>query len=277
MRIFINVDFIIKYGDFIMDIGNYELEVIRESYVLLDNLWRHSNVFDPFTRLYYVKNGKAFLKYGNRIIEMHEGNVYMVPAGLNFEYWCDAGNTLEKLYFHISIMTFENYDLLSMVKDIYELPLKKIGCREIFDIYHNDDYVSMLKIKTMLYMTVAAFFAEYNLPAMPYNIYSELVKNTMKYIRKKPTINQCTEEIAREMFVSPSKLRNSFKAETGITLGTYIDDMVFYRAKRFLGSKKLSIAEISSRLGFCDQFYFSRRFKEKYGKTPSEYRRELHI
>ena len=85
------------------------------------------------------------------------------------------------------------------------------------------------------------------------------------------------EEIAKEMFVSPSKLRNTFKAETGITLGGYIDDMVFFRAKKLLGSKKFSVGDISTKLGFCDQFYFSRRFKEKYGKTPSKYRKELFI
>ena len=135
----------------------------------------------------------------------------------------------------------------------------------------------MLKVKNFLYMTVTAFFEKFRLPAMPYNVYSPLVKNTMKYIRKNTTISLTTEGIAKEMFVSPSKLRNTFKAETGITLGGYIDDMVFFRAKKLLGSKKFSVGDISTKLGFCDQFYFSRRFKEKYGKTPSKYRKELFI
>ena len=48
---------------------------------------------------------------------------------------------------------------------------------------------------------------------------------------------------------------------------------VFIQAKKLLANEQLSIAEISTRLGFCDQFYFSRRFKQKFGETPSSFRK----
>ena len=35
----------------------------------------------------------------------------------------------------------------------------------------------------------------------------------------------------------------------------------------------MQISRISERYGFCDQFYFSRRFKEKFGVTPQKYRK----
>jgi AraC-like DNA-binding protein len=38
-----------------------------------------------------------------------------------------------------------------------------------------------------------------------------------------------------------------------------------------------AIDEVTSTLGFCDRNYLSRRFREKFGKTISQYRQELMI
>ena len=260
-----------------MNSGFFEMKIIQEQHVFLGRSWHQKNVCDPFTRLYYIKNGGGYLTYKGKVTKLNAGNVYIVPAGTEFEYKYDEGEFLEKIFFHISVMTFENYDMLSKTNGIYKLTFAEAGCEEIFDVFENQDYTGMLKVKMILYKTVAAFIDKYNFEVMPLNKYSELVKNIMKYVRENTKITLSIEEISKEFFVSQSKLRNAFKKETGMTLGKYIDDMVFYKAKSYLGSKIMSMGEISSALGFCDQFYFSRRFKEKYGKTPSEYRRELSI
>jgi AraC family transcriptional regulator of arabinose operon len=44
------------------------------------------------------------------------------------------------------------------------------------------------------------------------------------------------------------------------------------RACRLLEDTGLSIKEISSKLGYDDQFYFSRVFKSINGIAPSDYR-----
>ena len=36
----------------------------------------------------------------------------------------------------------------------------------------------------------------------------------------------------------------------------------------------ISIGEISARLGFCDQFYFARKFRRIHGETPGSFRRK---
>ena len=132
----------------------------------------------------------------------------------------------------------------------------------------------MLKLKMIIYKTVCAFIDEYRFDFMLLNKYSPLVKSVMEYVKSNTRITLTIGEISRKLFLSESKLRNTFKNETGITLGKYIDDMVFYRAKRMLVDKKFSMSDISCNLDFCDQFYFSRRFREKYGVTPSYYRRK---
>ena len=75
------------------------------------------------------------------------------------------------------------------------------------------------------------------------------------------------------MFTSPNRLHKLFKAETGMTIGFYLDRLVLFKAAQLLIDPKLSIGEISRQLGFCDQYYFSRRFKSQFGQTPSQFRK----
>ena len=46
------------------------------------------------------------------------------------------------------------------------------------------------------------------------------------------------------------------------------------RAAQMIAEGQYSLNAISNRFGFCDQFYFSRRFRQWAGKTPSQYRKE---
>ena len=61
--------------------------------------------------------------------------------------------------------------------------------------------------------------------------------------------------------------------ELGTTVNNYIDDLILTRAAQMIAEGQFSINAISNRFGFCDQFYFSIKFKAKFGITPSEYKR----
>jgi AraC-like DNA-binding protein len=62
-----------------------------------------------------------------------------------------------------------------------------------------------------------------------------------------------------------------------MTLGRYMDDLLLQRAQQMLLSSEESISRIAEQLGFCDQFYFSRYFRQRLQETPSQYRRRLRM
>ena len=66
-------------------------------------------------------------------------------------------------------------------------------------------------------------------------------------------------------------LCQSFKAEFGITIFSYISELKIKEAKALLRSKKMSITEISERLGYDSVHYFCRCFKKHTGLSPTEY------
>jgi AraC-like DNA-binding protein len=44
-------------------------------------------------------------------------------------------------------------------------------------------------------------------------------------------------------------------------------------AVELIHDSKLTIAEIAEKLGYCDQFHFSRQFKKALGKSPIQFRK----
>ena len=82
------------------------------------------------------------------------------------------------------------------------------------------------------------------------------------------TVNQ----IARDLHFESSYLRRIYKRSTGQTISQKIETIRIQQAKELLVDSELLISEIARVCGFSDHFYFSKRFKQICGNTPSEYR-----
>jgi AraC-like DNA-binding protein len=81
------------------------------------------------------------------------------------------------------------------------------------------------------------------------------------------------QEYASLMAMSPSLLNKHVKNITGFTAGEVILDRLMLQAKRYLIYTDLSNKEIAYQLNYQDPSYFSRIFKRKTGKSPSDFRR----
>jgi AraC-like DNA-binding protein len=84
-----------------------------------------------------------------------------------------------------------------------------------------------------------------------------------------------TPEVAAAVGISERQLGRAF-AEADLTLGRYVLELRLDRGRELLASPAgaaLSIGEISARLGFSSQNYFSRAFKERFKATPLQIRK----
>lgn len=85
----------------------------------------------------------------------------------------------------------------------------------------------------------------------------------------------CPQSVAAEHKISKRYLHSLFAAE-GTTFSRELVQIRLERSERLLRDARfgnLSVSEIGWRCGFADSSHFSRRFQQKYGKSPSEYRR----
>lgn len=84
--------------------------------------------------------------------------------------------------------------------------------------------------------------------------------------------NFAVEDICREIGISRVQLYRKVKALLGYNVNDYILTIRMQKAKHLLQNENLSISEISFKIGFASQAYFSTVFKSKFNMTPSEYR-----
>lgn len=83
------------------------------------------------------------------------------------------------------------------------------------------------------------------------------------------------EAIAKQLGLSPTAFRRKFSRLTGVTPSYYRTVRTIDQACELIQRSQLLDKEIAEKLGFCDEFYFSRRFKEITGKSPREFRQGL--
>jgi transcriptional regulator GlxA family with amidase domain len=69
--------------------------------------------------------------------------------------------------------------------------------------------------------------------------------------------------------------RNTFKQQTGRSIGTYVAWLRVRKAKELLWRRGLWIAEVSEAVGFDDPGHFCKVFRELEGDWPSGYRHKL--
>lgn len=88
-----------------------------------------------------------------------------------------------------------------------------------------------------------------------------------------PTIRQ----LASELGMSPSHLRTRFLASCGVSLGRHMRELRLERARGLLRMSPARISEVAEQCGFASPYSFSRAFRARYGKAPSECRKSQSI
>lgn len=104
--------------------------------------------------------------------------------------------------------------------------------------------------------------------------YSLPVKRVADYIKLNISQAMTLPQLAKIAVVSSNYLSVIFKKETGVTVSQYIAIQRCKKAAELLHQTNLSIQEISQYVGYLDNNYFVKVFKEQYHCTPSSYRRK---
>ena len=73
--------------------------------------------------------------------------------------------------------------------------------------------------------------------------------------------------------MSVRHLTRAFKAETGMTIATFVEHAMVDRARILLSNSDHSIGEIATRLGFSTHSNFTYAFRRATGLLPAEFRR----
>ena len=133
------------------------------------------------------------------------------------------------------------------------------------------NYVSMIN-------GIKSHFAKLNNPV------ARLAETKPKEAAFLTNINRCISEnmgndqfdanaLSTAMFMSRAQLLRRLKSLTGNSPGYYIKAMRLEKAKELLETSDVCVSEAAFQTGFNSPSHFTKVFIEKYGLTPSQFRR----
>ena len=98
------------------------------------------------------------------------------------------------------------------------------------------------------------------------------IKKIIEYVNNNYTSPDISiKKIADNFYFSQAYLTRIFKKNTGISPMKYIIMLRMRRAVELLNKESFSIAQIAYCVGYKNQFYFSKEFKQYFGMPPSKY------
>ncbi len=256
------------------NLNNIRLRLIEYGHARTGGEWTGNIVTPPYARLYYIAGGDPYIIEGagasRKKIPLETGCCYLMPTGYSFRYACET--SMEQLFFHLNLTDFNGTDLLSTFRGLMSYSPGEEKIRELIGFSQSSELVDGLMLRQELYASLLTMMKKYDIRLEPVR-YSRCVLLAIEYIRSHLSLQLGVAELAANSFVSESTLAKKFKTEVGMTIGSYIDETILFESEQLLLKSDLTVLQISERFGFCDQFYFSRRFKKKFGETPQKYRK----
>jgi AraC-like DNA-binding protein/ligand-binding sensor protein len=181
--------------------------------------------------------------------------------------------TLKFIYFHKN---------LELVK-ITAISLMAVSAQTAVEVGGNPDAIFRLEFKIM--KRIMSINNLYELITEVLNVLNRIIYCTfanadienrnlifkaMNYIRKNYN-NISLKDVASEVGLTPTYFSKLFKKETGKTYTEYLNLVRVEASKDWL-KKDLSLAMICKKVGFKNQSYFSRIFKEYEGVSPRNWK-----
>ncbi len=96
-----------------------------------------------------------------------------------------------------------------------------------------------------------------------------------EFIEKTPPDRLFVSSIAKYMNLSEKQVQRIVKRQFGVTVKKLISDVKLKKAKELLKDPSYSIREIADILGFANEQYFNRFFKQNEGMPPGKYRKSI--
>lgn len=179
------------------------------------------------------------------------------------------------IYYHTKNLVFNRiYSLLGRIlKLLYEMDIdSSLIEKEIVSMYSSLDTITHInELFEVLNNICYSACSELDISTKTYH--EQLSNAVIDYIQQNYSNNDLSlNELAFHVNTSPTHLSALFKKTTGTNINEVITDVRIGAACQLLTNTSISLKEISEKIGYVNQYYFSSCFKKKIGCSPSEYR-----
>ena len=234
-----------------------------------------------FYEFHLITSGNVTEQINGQKIEMDANYMYFLKPYDIHEYYCDEPITLYKIQFMLDILdediqkTFlsHNYKMIKKLTD-EELDTFQPLFSRIVKEYNANTFASFKIIKHL--MNVLALETLRLMQNQNHNaLNSNMMVRALDFIHKNYTKNITMQQVADFVGLTPNYFCSKFHKETGSSFKQYLKTLQLNHAATLLRVTDASISNICAECGIPSLANFMQSFKEYYGMTPSQYRKNI--
>jgi AraC-like DNA-binding protein len=211
-------------------------------------------VFCMSGQITYTMNGKTYVS--------NQGNAIFLPHGSSYSLVGDSEG-------QFPVINFLG---------------KGLDCKEITVLPLEDPQAHLQRFKTLQRLFLrnesqmkiySTFYDLLDQLMSPSDQNTDQLAFAMKYIEahiQDPTLSNV--EIAKCLGISEVYLRKQFQTHYRVTPKQYILDVRIRKAKHLLVDAPFTVTAIAEECGFSSVYHFCRSFRQRTGKTPTQYAAE---
>lgn len=264
-------------------VGKTQFRVIDCGYgIFFQSFPRHAHSYYEF---HYICSGSGTLVTDTASFPLEKGNIYMIPPRMYHEQITDKNNYMEEFHIAFELKKNAKEDAFSSVIETNGFWLGN-DTYNMAETYH--------KIETELTERCTGY--TYALQALFSELFISYIRNTFSLQKKE--LPHITKDEKRTLLVDEAFLY-SYATITLPALADLLNLSVNHThrfivkqygmsfaplrtiarlnaAAGFLSNTDEPISLISDEVGFSNPIYFTQKFKEQFGITPSAYRKQHH-
>ncbi len=279
-----------------------EIDILNIERYRVGSEWNHRNINSPYTRLYMILDGKGYVTLNKKEYLLERGYLYLLPAFTNIDLSCP--DTFLHYYIHFTTELENGLNVFQMSNFYHKIIAKEHNISEsIFDrlielnpnlelqerdatkrIYQSilerarkltvEKSVSNVIESNGLIRLLLAAFMDKTSGTDNSLVTSGLskIQPALIYIHQNLDKLITLEDLAKVVDLNPSYLSDVFSKTIGISPIKFINRRRIENAQELLLGTRLTLYEIARKVGFSDEYYFSRMFKKIVGQPPGKYR-----
>lgn len=228
----------------------------------------------PVSVIEYIVSGRGTLVINGETYYPEAGDVYFLPAGSNHGYESSKDEPWVKVFANLkgNLAT----ELMSAYGIGGKYLFKNVPAEELFRKFYDTALSEgiaggdrLIEKLSLIFHEIVIFLANCQSKREEKSDITFVKEYIDRHIYDKISI----DDAARSIYRSKDYVIKGFSAAYGKTPYEYAISRKLEVARNMLAFTRLSISEISERLGFSDQHYFSNLFRKRCGTTPSAYRK----
>ena len=225
--------------------------------------------------LIYCTEGKGIIEVEDQIYRLEKSDAFCIPRNVRHKYYADEKEPWSILWVHFkgdntNYFPLEERKIVhinSRHSDNRMMVLFNLLFRVLERNYTIGNFIYISQVLSLILSEI--YFRE---KVDESSVQDRHVTMVIRYMYQHLRENLTLEEISEEVQLSKSYLNAVFKAQTGKSPVEFFIHLKMQEACKLLKSTDYYIYEVSSELGYADQYYFSRIFKKVVGVSPKDYK-----